>query len=209
MPLPDPALDRLPVGRAGESTGHYRLDLRTCRWWWSEQTYRIHGFEPGDVVPTTALILAHKHPEDREQVRALFDDAVTTGSEFLSTHRITDARGAERHVVLTGRALRDSPGGELTELGGLFVDITPTVTYRAREYARRDIETAAQGRGPIEQAKGVLVAAFGVGPDVALARLKRTSSLKNLRVRDLALVVVDEASRGGEACRERLDSLLG
>ncbi|SDG20660.1 hypothetical protein SAMN04487781_4008, partial [Cellulosimicrobium cellulans] len=38
---------------AGQKIGQFRLDLGTGTWWWSSETYRVHGFEPGDVVPTT------------------------------------------------------------------------------------------------------------------------------------------------------------
>ncbi|MDF2847733.1 MAG: Protein-glutamate O-methyltransferase, partial [Oerskovia sp.] len=59
--------DRAPVGArtADESsdpttccsTGRWRYELATGQWWWSEETFRLHGFEPHEVVPTTALVL--------------------------------------------------------------------------------------------------------------------------------------------------------
>jgi hypothetical protein len=40
----------------------------------------MHGYEPGTVQPTTALVLSHKHPEDYEQVAATLDEIRRTGS---------------------------------------------------------------------------------------------------------------------------------
>ncbi|MDF2848640.1 MAG: hypothetical protein K0R97_2622, partial [Oerskovia sp.] len=39
------------------TTGLWRYELATGQWWWSEETFRLHGFEPHEVVPTTALVL--------------------------------------------------------------------------------------------------------------------------------------------------------
>ena len=35
--------------------GPFTYTVATGAWWWSDDLYRIHGFEPGDVVPTPAL----------------------------------------------------------------------------------------------------------------------------------------------------------
>ncbi len=193
---------------AGQKTGPFRLDLGTGTWWWSSETYRVHGFEPGEVVPTTELVLAHKHPDDREHVRAVLDHAQATGEPFSSVHRIMDAHGVERYVALVGQGRRDRETGEVVELMGYFTDITATIAARASERTRRDILAAAEGRGPIEQAKGVLIATHGVSADEAFARLKQASNDKNVRLRDLASVVVDEAMRAGGDCAERVDAIL-
>ncbi|MFH6688470.1 PAS and ANTAR domain-containing protein [Cellulosimicrobium funkei] len=182
--------------------------MGTGTWWWSSETYRVHGFEPGEVVPTTELVLAHKHPDDREHVRAVLDRAAATGEPFSSVHRIMDAHGVERYVALVGQGRRDRETGEVVELMGYFTDITATITSRANERTRRDILAAAEGRGPIEQAKGVLIATHGVSADEAFARLKHASNDKNVRLRDLASVVVDEAMRAGGDCAERIDAIL-
>ena len=208
MSVDDHAIDPSLTRETGQKIGQYRLDLKTGTWWWSSETYRVHGFEPGDVVPTTELVLAHKHPDDREHVRAVLDHAEATGEPFSSVHRIMDAHGVERYVVLVGQGRRDRESGEVVELLGYFVDITTTVAGRAQERARRDITAAAEGRGPIEQAKGILIAAHGVSADEAFARLKQVSNDKNVRLRGLASVVVDEAGRAGGACAERIDARL-
>ncbi|MFF2834041.1 PAS and ANTAR domain-containing protein [Cellulosimicrobium cellulans] len=208
MSVDDHAIEHALARGASQQIGRYRLELATGTWWWSSETYRVHGFEPGEVVPTTELVLAHKHPDDRDRVRQILDEARATGEPFSSVHRIMDARGKERYLVIVGQGRRDPVTGMVVELLGYFVDITSTVAAGGEERAHRDIAAAAAGRGPIEQAKGILVATHGVDPDEAFGLLKRASNDKNVRLRDLARVVVDEATRSGADCAERVEALL-
>ena len=46
--------------------GRFTYRPVTDTWTWSDGIFRIHGFEPGEVVPTTALVMAHIHPDDVE-----------------------------------------------------------------------------------------------------------------------------------------------
>ena len=209
MSVDDHTHTRKPVSRpAVQRIGQFRLDLATDTWWWSSETFRVHGFNPGEVVPTTELVLAHKHPDDRDGVRQVLEAASLSGEPFSSMHRIMDARGAERVVVLIGQGRRDRETGVLVELLGYFLDVTRHVAARAQERAQRDIAAAAENRGTIEQAKGILIAAHGIDPDEAFRRLKHASNDKNVRIRELAAVVVDEAMRAGGDCAERVDALL-
>jgi hypothetical protein len=50
----------------------------------------MHGYEPGSVTPTTDLVLAHKHPDDRGQVAATIDQILNTHKAFSTRHRIVD-----------------------------------------------------------------------------------------------------------------------
>ncbi|MGY1701676.1 ANTAR domain-containing protein [Geodermatophilus sp. SYSU D00766] len=54
-----------------------------------------------------------------------------------------------------------------------------------------NLERALTSRAVIDQAKGVLVARLGVGPDEAFARLVALSNRLNVKVRDLARLVVE------------------
>lgn len=209
MSAGDRASSRKPSSPgAGQRVGRYRLDVATGTWWWSAETFRVHGFQPGEVVPTTALVLAHDHPADREQVDRLLHAAAVTGAPFSSLHRIMDARGHERYVNLVGQGRRDPRTGVVVELVGYVVDVTDAVAARAHERAFRDIQAAAEGRGAIEQAKGVLIATYGVDEDEAFLRLRRASNDKNMRLRDLAHLVVDEAARARDDRTGQVDALL-
>jgi PAS domain S-box-containing protein len=172
--------------------GRFAYEIGTDTWWWSDGTYRLHGFEPGEVVPTTRLVLAHKHPDDRERFRRLFAAACRTGEPVVSLHRIMAASGETKDVVLVGQAVRDADG-EAVRLVGSFVDVTALVAARASRAADESIRRATESRATIDQAKGILGAGWGISPDDAFERLRRTSMRTNVPVRELAARVVRRA----------------
>ncbi|MFJ2298044.1 PAS and ANTAR domain-containing protein [Oerskovia paurometabola] len=191
-------------------TGRWRYDVTTAQWWWSEETFRIHGFEPHEVVPTTDLVLAHKHPEDRERFRDLFETAQVSGAPFHSVHRIMDARGQERVVTLVGQGRLDHDTGEVVELMGYFIDTTALVAHRAEALAGKHIRAAAANRGTIEQAKGILSVTHGLTIDEAFQLLRATSNEHNVAVRDLAarLVTLGRILPVDEHRRHAVDEFL-
>ncbi|MFI2364093.1 PAS and ANTAR domain-containing protein [Promicromonospora sp. NPDC019610] len=182
---------------ANHTVGHYRYDLTAREWWWSDEVYRIHGFEPGDVVPTTELILAHKHPEDRSRVSRILAQAATTGEPFSSVHRIMDATGQERTLTVVGRGRRDPQTDRVTALVGYFVDVTAGISRQANQAADTSIRASAATRAPIEQAKGIVAITLGVGPEDAFDHMRVTSNVTNIPVREIARRIVQIASTQG------------
>ncbi|QGQ19463.1 ANTAR domain-containing protein [Cellulomonas sp. JZ18] len=155
--------------------------------------YRLHGFEPHEVVPTTALVLAHKHPDDRDVARRLLDDAACSDAPFGSVHRIMDATGRARVVAFVGRRRPCAPEeGAVVE--GYFLDVTDEVAERSRSEANRDIAASAAHRAHIEQAKGIVAFAYGVDPESAFGVLRAASNNGNVPIRDLAAQVVERAA---------------
>ncbi|MCK9795333.1 PAS and ANTAR domain-containing protein [Isoptericola sp. 4D.3] len=170
--------------------GRYRLDLKTERWAWSDEVFEMHGFSPGEVVPTTELMLSHKHPGDRERVDHALRMAAATGEPFSSVHRIRDARGRTRTLAVTGQGRRDPESGEVTELFGYFIDVTEANRELAQREATASIQASAERRASIEQAKGVLMVAFGVDGNDAFEELRSASNQLNVPVRELATWLV-------------------
>jgi hypothetical protein len=76
----------IPAGAAGT----FYVDLASGTWTWSEQVFTIYGFAPGDVVPTTELVLSHQHAEDRAAVERFIQEAEETGRQTA----IEQAKGA-------------------------------------------------------------------------------------------------------------------
>jgi PAS domain S-box-containing protein len=170
---------------APQRAGWFRFYFEDQRWEWSEQVERMHGYEPGTVVPTTELVLSHKHPEDRQQVAATIDEMLHTHRAFSTRHRIIDTDGAVHHVIVVGDQLTDH-NDVVIGTHGYYVDITPTA-----DQARDDIITAkvaeiAEHRAVIEQAKGMLMLVYGIDADAAFDLLKWRSQETNVKLRRLA-----------------------
>ncbi len=174
--------------------GRFVYDVPTDTWWWSDGVYLIHGFRPGEVVPSTALIDAHRHPEDQESLNSLARRLLKEHGEPFSVHqRILDARRQERTVLVAGHGLVDE-AGTVHQLRGHLVDLTAA----RREYGRRDVDRAvtdfAEHRAVIEQAKGVLLQMLSIDADEAFALLSTYSQRGNIKVRRLAELLVDAAT---------------
>jgi hypothetical protein len=72
--------------------------------------------------------------------------------------------------------------------------------------ARRTVnqlKDGAESRAIVDQAKGILMHAFGCSAEEALARLRETSQRRNIRAIDVAREVVESAGRPGPAARPR------
>jgi PAS domain S-box-containing protein len=163
-----------------QRVGRFRFFLDGQRLEWSDAVARMHGYQPGSVVPTTELLLQHKHPDDRQQVAATLD-RVLQGEPFSSRHRIIDTAGHTHWVVVVGDRVLDRTGAVIGT-SGFYVDVT--------ESLQSDISAAvaevSSSRAQIEQAKGVLMAAYGVDAERAFDILAWRSQDTNVKVRELA-----------------------
>jgi PAS domain S-box-containing protein len=177
----EPSVVDLVIG-VGEPqrVGRFKFFLDEQRWEWSDAVARMHGYEPGTVAPTTELLLQHKHPDDRARVAVVLD-RVLSGEPFSSRHRIIDAAGRTHWVIVVGDVMCDEAGAPIGTTG-FYIDVT--------ESLQSDITTVLSdvgaARAQIEQAKGVLMAAYGVSADRAFDILVWRSQETNIKVRDLA-----------------------
>lgn len=171
--------------------GSYRFDVLTRHWWWSDEVYAIHGFAPHEVVPTTDLLLAHTHPDDRDRATAELDAASRTGRAFSSVHRMVDARGRARVVAVVGEGHGRAPLGGPAEVAGHVVDLTDVVDDRAQAAATASIAAAAESRSAIDQAVGVVAFVRELDPAAAFLVLRAASNDANVPIRVLARALVD------------------
>lgn len=194
----------------GRPTGRFSYDTSTGKWDWDDDVFLIHGLVPGAVTPTTELVLASKHPDDRERVRALLDRVARTGEPFSISYRLICADGVERRVVLVGEG-GDRDDDEPATIEGYYIDLTHDFEEESEEYAQQAVAASAESRAVIEQAKGALMLAYGLDSDQAFAMLRWWSRNRNVKVRELAERVVTLA-REGEASdvelRGNLDAAL-
>ncbi len=171
--------------------GRYTYYPDTDEWWWSDTMFRIHGFEPGDVVPTTDLVMRHLHPEDVEAAWESREQAVDRQEPFSFLHRIVTAAGQPRVVIAAGHLDTD---GERPVITGHLIDITDVRREAVHSELHQVVEDFVGHRAVIEQAKGVLVQLYSVDADTAWALLRAFSTDTNRKVRDIAQVLVAAAS---------------
>jgi PAS domain S-box-containing protein len=147
---------------------------------WSDAVAGIHGYEPGAVVPTTELLLQHKHRDDRARVSVVLD-RVLSGEPFSSRHRIIDTAGRTHSVIVVGDVMCDEAGAPIGTTG-FYIDVTESLQSEITSV----LSDVAAARAQIEQAKGVLMAAYGISANRAFDILVWRSQETNVKVRDLA-----------------------
>ena len=114
------ALDGALLGGPPQRVGTFEYRYDTDTWTWSDTVAKMHGYEPGEVRPTTELVLSHKHPEDLARVKALLKQS---SAPFSSRHRIRTTTGETRKIVVVGDAVTD-PSGRTVATQGFYVDVT-------------------------------------------------------------------------------------
>jgi hypothetical protein len=183
--------------------GRYTYRPKADEWWWSDNMYRIHGFEPGTVVPTTELMLRHIHPDDVDRAWEYREAAVEQQEPFSFLHRVVTATTAVRIVLAAGHSEDD--GGEPAVCGHL-IDITDVRADAVNVELDSAVSDFVEHRAIIEQAKGVLVQLYSVDADTAWAMLRAFSIDTNRKVRELAELLVGAASENVTPTKGRAPS---
>ena len=91
--------------------------------YWSEETFRLWGFDPQQGVPDRETILQRVHPQDRDRVRERGTRAAHEGGNYVEEFRIVLSDGRVRHIHAVGRPVFNA-SGELVEVVGTHVDVT-------------------------------------------------------------------------------------
>jgi hypothetical protein len=175
--------------------GGFRFWFLGQRWEWSEEVARMHGYEPGSVVPTTELLLSHKHPDDRAHVQDLLDHALYSQTSLSSRHRFLDTAGHVHDAIVVADRMRDETGAVVgTE--GYYIDLTETLDETRAETRTEVLDESLPeiyaARAAIEQAKGALMLVYRITADHAFRILKWRSQETNTKLRDLAAQLVAE-----------------
>jgi hypothetical protein len=179
-----------------EHSGAFRFDSTSGSWTWAEEVYAIYGFSSGEVVPTTELILSHQHPDDRAAVDEFLATVLRDGTTGSLWHRVLDAQSTVRQVVTTASGEVDVDGLP-TGLTGHVVDVTDVVRRSVTHEVDAALHQIAQSRPLIEQAKGALMSAYALDAGQAFDLLRRYSQQRNVKVREVARILVEAMTAHG------------
>ena len=117
--------------------GNWSADLVSGELTWSNEIYRIFGYEPGTIVPSVEIFHAAVHPDDREMVNLSERQAEENGFYDI-IHRICRPDGSIRHVHELARVSLNEQG-KLIRLTGTVQDVTERIEaeQRVRETEQR------------------------------------------------------------------------
>lgn len=87
--------------------GSWEWDIATGAELWSDELYRIFGYEPGAIQPCYEVFVAALHEEDRDRVLAAVDRAIHEDAPYDLTCRVNRTDGAVRFIHCQGTVIRD------------------------------------------------------------------------------------------------------
>ncbi len=114
---------RLSHAEQVANLGSWEMDIATGKAVWSDQFYRICGFEPGAIEPSSKVGFTLIHPDDRERAAQAVTRAINEGGIYSIEKRIVRPDGTEVWVESRG-LVECNATGEPVRLVGSFLDIT-------------------------------------------------------------------------------------
>src|SRR5579864_2462395 len=97
--------------------GSWEWDVTTNVVTWSDELYRIYGFEPQSRPITFEFFLSRLHPDDRARVQGEVTRAMEGGARFAYPERILRPDGSTRILDTIGEVSRDARGRPLRLIG--------------------------------------------------------------------------------------------
>ena len=114
-------------------TGSFGCRLSTGEMFWSEETFRIYGYDRS-TKPAVERVLQRVHPEDRAFVQERIDQASRDGKDCHVECRLLLPDDSVKHVRIVAHASKDEVG--IIEFIGAVMDVT------AQRQASAELEKA-------------------------------------------------------------------
>jgi PAS domain S-box-containing protein len=91
--------------------------------YWSEECYRVLGFDPRSGPPRFKTLFHRIHPEDQQRSAETFEKARRERAVFEMDNRLVHSGGKIRDIHVVGRPVL-TPSGDLVEFVGTVIDVT-------------------------------------------------------------------------------------
>ncbi|TQF29723.1 AAA family ATPase [Bradyrhizobium sp. UNPA324] len=113
--------------------------------YWSDESYRIWGFDPLQGLPSREDMWRRIHPDDRDRVWEIVQEALQQKTDFTTEFRILLPDGTVKYLEGTSHHLFSSEG-ELLEAMTSTVDVTQRkLTEQALRESERSLRSAIDG----------------------------------------------------------------
>lgn len=103
--------------------GSWEMEIKTGNCYWSDEFFRICGYEPGSLIPTTETGFNLIHPEDREKASKAVEESISTGKPYRIEKRIVRPDEEVRWILSEGEIVYNKEN-QPEKLIGSFLDIT-------------------------------------------------------------------------------------
>jgi PAS domain S-box-containing protein len=194
--------------------GSWEWDVPTGRIVWSDEMYRIYGFEPGAFEVSLEKALEQVPAEDRPRLETNMENALAQKSDHALPeirYRVLRPNGSER--ILSGKGFVYFRNSRPTRLVGTVEDVTEEVAAERTVAASlaREREAVARLR-EIDEAKTTFISAISHDLRTPLAviagfahSLKKFPRLSTDRILDIVDRIEKNALRSGKIISDVLD----
>ena len=113
----------LAAGERLSHTGSWAWNVSSGELFWSQETFRIFGFDPTKTSASVEKFLQRIHPEDLPRIEQGLKDAPKEARDYAADYRIVLPDGSIRHihdVVYTAA----NQAGRIVERYGVIMDMT-------------------------------------------------------------------------------------
>ena len=117
------AIRRLTEAQAMSHVGSWEVDLSTDMTYWSDELYRIGGFDPTHGLPSDDEFISRYHPDDIKRRDERISRSLEAGEPHEAEVRLLMPNGSLKWVQTTSRTETDADGKPV-RLYGTTVDIT-------------------------------------------------------------------------------------
>jgi signal transduction histidine kinase len=159
--------------------GSWEMDMINNRERWSDEQYRILGYEPGEVEPTIDNFFNRVHPDDLKIVRDALDSTLRHAERQRFECRIVNSDDSVKHISAEMLATHGDKG-KLLRINGFMQDVSPAKNAELKEkkvtadlmQRNKDLEQFAyiishNLRGPVANIVGISEALFDKSLDNA------------------------------------------
>ncbi|MFP5224441.1 MAG: response regulator [Actinomycetota bacterium] len=133
--------ERLRMAQCLAHLGSYDWDIATDTNRWSDEMYRIYGYEPQSFNASYEKFLSFIHPDDREKVQRIHRTAFETLEPYEMEERIIRPDGEERILKSNGVVIADGQGNP-ARMAGICWDITELKEAEKDRARLHEMETA-------------------------------------------------------------------
>jgi two-component system, LuxR family, sensor kinase FixL len=114
----------LAEGQRLTHTGSWAWNIATRETvYWSDEQFRIFGFDPEKGSPSHQTVFPRIHPEDQRRVSQTLEVAIREKRDFELEHRIVLPDGTIKHSHVVGHPVLNE-SGDLVEFIGTNMDVT-------------------------------------------------------------------------------------
>ena len=188
-------------------TGNWIYDATTMLYvYWSDESYRIWGFDPLQGLPSREDMWQRIHPDDRDRLWETIQEAVHQKTDFTAEFRILLPDGTVKYLEGTSHHVY-SPLGALVEVFTTTVDVTQRRRAQDEHEKLRQLESDIAHINRVSM-MGELAASLAheIKQPIAAARTHASAAMRWLdrslpdpgEARKALASIVDSADRAGD-----------